>query len=55
MESEIRTHIPNIDPVLSEYSAGYLTHAANQFTSDSDPNAPSPLDEAAATDRKSVV
>ncbi|EUC32890.1 hypothetical protein COCVIDRAFT_38771 [Bipolaris victoriae FI3] len=49
MESEIRTQIPNIDPVLSEYSAGYLTHAANQFTSDSDPNAPSPLDEAAAT------
>ncbi|KNG51472.1 P-loop containing nucleoside triphosphate hydrolase protein [Stemphylium lycopersici] len=49
MESEIRTQIPNIDPVLSEYSAGYLTHAANQFTSDSDPNAPSPLEEAAAT------
>ncbi|KAH6860846.1 P-loop containing nucleoside triphosphate hydrolase protein [Alternaria rosae] len=49
MESEIRTQIPNIDPVLSEYSAGYLTHAANQFTSDTDPNAPSPLEEAAAT------
>ncbi|CAI9633860.1 unnamed protein product [Alternaria burnsii] len=49
MEAEIRTQIPNIDPVLSEYSAGYLTHAANQFTSDSDPNAPSPLEEAAAT------
>lgn len=49
METEIRTQIPNIDPVLSEYSAGYLTHAANSFTSDSDPNGPSPLEEAAAT------
>ncbi|KAF1943218.1 P-loop containing nucleoside triphosphate hydrolase protein [Clathrospora elynae] len=49
MEAEIRTQIPNIDPVLSEYSAGYLTHAAGAFSSDSDPNAPSPLEEAAAT------
>jgi ATP-binding cassette subfamily F protein 3 len=49
MESEIRAQVPNIDPILSEYSAGYLTHAANQFSSDSDPNAPSPLEEAAAT------
>ncbi|KAE8842576.1 hypothetical protein HRS9139_01873 [Pyrenophora teres f. teres] len=49
MESDIRAQIPNIDPVLSEYSAGYLTHAASQFTSDSDPNAPTPLEEAAAT------
>jgi len=49
MEADIRAQIPNIDPVLSEYSAGYLTHAASQFTSDSDPNAPTPLEEAAAT------
>ncbi|KAJ4352878.1 ATP-binding cassette, regulator of translational elongation [Ascochyta clinopodiicola] len=49
MEAEIRTQIPSIDPVLSEYSVGYLTHAANSFSSDSDPNAPSPLEEAAAT------
>lgn len=49
MEAEIRAQIPNIDPVLSEYSVGYLTHAANSFSSDSDPNAPSPLEEAAAT------
>jgi ATP-binding cassette subfamily F protein 3 len=48
MEGEIRTQIPNIDPVLSEYSVGYLNHAANSFSSDSDPNAPSPLQEAAA-------
>ncbi|OAK98836.1 P-loop containing nucleoside triphosphate hydrolase protein [Phaeosphaeriaceae sp. SRC1lsM3a] len=48
MEAEIKTQIPNIDPVLSEYSVGYLTHAANSFSSDTDPNAPSPLEEAAA-------
>jgi ATP-binding cassette subfamily F protein 3 len=48
MDAEIRAHIPNIDPVLSEYSVGYLTHAATSFSSDSDPNAPSPLQEAAA-------
>ncbi|KAF2018619.1 P-loop containing nucleoside triphosphate hydrolase protein [Aaosphaeria arxii CBS 175.79] len=48
MEAEIRTQIPNIDPVLSDYSVGYLTHAANAFTSDADPHAPSPLEEAAA-------
>ncbi|KAF1915226.1 P-loop containing nucleoside triphosphate hydrolase protein [Ampelomyces quisqualis] len=48
MDAEIRTHIPNIDPVLSEYSVGYLTHAANSFSSDADPNAPSPLEDAAA-------
>lgn len=49
MEAEIRAHIPNIDPILSDYSVGYLTHAANTYASDSDPNAPSPLEEAAAT------
>ncbi|KAF2856373.1 P-loop containing nucleoside triphosphate hydrolase protein [Plenodomus tracheiphilus IPT5] len=49
MEAEIRSQIPNIDPVLSEYSVGYLTHAANLFSSDSDPNAPSPLEEAGVT------
>lgn len=48
METEIRARIPNIDPILSEYSVGYLTHAASSFSSDSDPNAPSPLEEAAA-------
>ncbi|KAF2131434.1 P-loop containing nucleoside triphosphate hydrolase protein [Dothidotthia symphoricarpi CBS 119687] len=48
METEIRSRIPHIDPILSEYSVGYLTHAASSFSSDSDPNAPSPLEEAAA-------
>lgn len=49
METEIRAQIPNIDPVLSEYSVGYLTHAANSFATDSDPNVLSPLQEAAAS------
>jgi len=49
MEAEIRAQIPDIDPVLSDYSAGYLTHAANAFTSEADPNAPSPLEDAAAS------
>jgi ATP-binding cassette subfamily F protein 3 len=51
MEAEIRAQIPDIDPILSDYSVGYLTHAANNtFTldADADPNAPSPLEEAAA-------
>lgn len=49
MEAEIRAQIPDIDPILSDYSVGYLTHAASSFTSDADNNAPSPLEEAAAT------
>lgn len=48
MEAEIRAQIPSIDPILADYSAGYLTHAAKTFVSDADPNAPSPLEEAAA-------
>src|SRR6266566_1574560 len=49
MEAELRAHIPNIDPILSDYSVGYLTHASNSFTPDVDPNSPSPLTEAAST------
>lgn len=48
MESEIRTIIPNIDPVVSEYSAGYLTHASTSWTGDEDQAGPSPLAEAAS-------
>lgn len=46
MEAAIRAQIPNIDPILTEYSAGYLTHASESFASDADPNAPPPLQEA---------
>lgn len=49
MEAELRAQIPNIDPILSDYSVGYLTHASNSFTPDADPNSPSPLAEAAST------
>lgn len=48
MESEIRTILPNIDPVVSEYSAGYLTHASTSFAGDEDQAGPSPLAEAAS-------
>ncbi|KAL9121078.1 MAG: hypothetical protein Q9187_002364 [Circinaria calcarea] len=49
MEAEIRAQIPGIDQVVSEYSAGYLNHAATQYVSESDPSAQSPLSEAAET------
>lgn len=48
MESEIRTILPNIDPVVSEYSAGYLTHASTSWAGDEDQAGPSPLAEAAS-------
>ncbi|OAA65423.1 translation initiation regulator [Niveomyces insectorum RCEF 264] len=32
METEIRAIIPNIDPVVSEYSAGYLNHASTAWS-----------------------
>ncbi|KAK4200856.1 putative ABC transporter [Triangularia verruculosa] len=49
MEAEIRTVVPNIDPVISEYSAGYLTHASTAWSGsgDEETTGPSPLDEAA--------
>ena len=31
MEAEIQQQIPNIDSILSEYSVGYLRHAAKQY------------------------
>ncbi|AEO58944.1 hypothetical protein MYCTH_2306722 [Thermothelomyces thermophilus ATCC 42464] len=49
MEAEIRAVLPNIDPVISEYSAGYLTHASTAWAGDEDASGRSPLDEAAAT------
>ncbi|PNS19887.1 hypothetical protein CAC42_7854 [Sphaceloma murrayae] len=44
MEAEIRTQIPSIDPVVSEYAAGYLSHASQTYSAEGDP-----LAEAAAT------
>jgi ATP-binding cassette, subfamily F, member 3 len=49
MEAEIKRFIPNIDPVLSEYSVGYLNHASNVYTPDAESTGTSPLAEAAAS------
>ncbi|KAI0477635.1 P-loop containing nucleoside triphosphate hydrolase protein [Xylariaceae sp. FL0804] len=49
MEAEIRTLIPDIDPVVSEYSVGLLRHASTLWTGDDEPAAASPLADAAAS------
>jgi ATP-binding cassette, subfamily F, member 3 len=46
MEAEIRAQIPNIDPVLSDYSVGYLTHASTSYNPDVEGNEGSALREA---------
>lgn len=48
MEAEIRTILPNVDPVVSEYSVGYLTHASTRWAADEESAAPPPLAEAAS-------
>lgn len=37
MQSEIQATIQHCDPVVAEYAAGYLNHAARQFSSEGDP------------------
>ncbi|KAK3672659.1 ATP-binding cassette, regulator of translational elongation [Recurvomyces mirabilis] len=37
MEGQIRAQLPDLDPVVVEYAAGYLNHAAHQFGAESDP------------------
>ncbi|RMY72762.1 hypothetical protein D0862_14399 [Hortaea werneckii] len=37
MESQIRAQLPDLDPVVVEYAAGYLNHAAQQFSAEGDP------------------
>ena len=51
MEAEIKATIPNIDPVVSEYSVGYLNHASLAWSDESGEGveAVSPLAEAAHT------
>lgn len=51
MESEIKSIIPNIDPVISEYAVGYLTHASNTVFQDSDAAESSMMEDSA----KSVI
>lgn len=47
MDADIRAVIPNIDPVVSDYSVGYLNHASTLWSDEEDSSGPSPLDEAA--------
>ena len=47
MDADIRAVIPNIDPVVSDYSVGYLNHASTLWQDEEDASGPSPLDEAA--------
>lgn len=47
MEADIKAAIPSIDPVVSEYSVGYLSHASTAWSEDSEASGVSPLDEAA--------
>ena len=37
MQAEIRAQIPNADEVVVDYAAGYLNHAARQFSGEGDP------------------
>ena len=37
MQAEIRAQIPNADEVIVDYAAGYLNHAAHQFSTEGDP------------------
>lgn len=48
METEIKSYLPGIDPVISEYSVGYLKHASDAYIPE-DATGPSPLDEAAVS------
>ncbi|KAJ5931336.1 Translation initiation regulator (Gcn20) [Penicillium verrucosum] len=45
MESELQSQIPGLDQIITEYSVGYLTHAANLYVDDA--SGESPLSEAA--------
>jgi ATP-binding cassette subfamily F protein 3 len=47
MEPELRTVLPNLDPVISEYSIGYLTHASTAWSDEDEATDLSPLAEAA--------
>ncbi|PKS12893.1 hypothetical protein jhhlp_000233 [Lomentospora prolificans] len=47
METEIRSIIPNIDPIISEYSVGFLTHASTVWSEEDEAANSSPLAEAA--------
>lgn len=54
MESEIKSFLPGVDPVISEYSVGYLKHASDAYVPD-DATGPSPLAEAAVSIKDILV
>ncbi|TKA40563.1 putative ABC transporter ATP-binding protein C29A3.09c [Friedmanniomyces endolithicus] len=37
MEAQIQAQLPGLDPVVVDYAAGYLNHAAHQFSAEGDP------------------
>ena len=47
MEADLRAVLPDIDPIVSEYSVGYLRHASTAWTGDEESSGVSPLSEAA--------
>ncbi|KAF2963690.1 hypothetical protein GQX73_g9894 [Xylaria multiplex] len=49
MEADIRAALPDIDPVVSEYSVGYLRHASTAWIGEDEATDLSPLAEAAST------
>lgn len=49
MEADIRAVLPHIDPVVSDYSVGYLTHASTAWSDEEETSGLSPLNEAAIT------
>ncbi|KAI1174716.1 P-loop containing nucleoside triphosphate hydrolase protein [Nemania sp. FL0916] len=49
MEADIRAALPDIDPVVSEYSVGYLRHASTTWIGEDEASDLSPLAEAAST------
>ncbi|KAI1369779.1 P-loop containing nucleoside triphosphate hydrolase protein [Xylaria arbuscula] len=49
MEADIRAALPDIDPVVSEYSMGYLRHASTAWIGEDEASDLSPLAEAAST------
>ena len=48
MDAELRAVLPNIDPVVSEYSVGYLSHASTAWSGEEESSEVSPLSEAAS-------
>ncbi|KAI0453047.1 P-loop containing nucleoside triphosphate hydrolase protein [Xylaria acuta] len=48
MEADIRAAVPDIDPVVSEYSVGYLRHASTAWIGEDEASDFSPLAEAAS-------